>query len=104
MADVAGNPKVRSQLITGIVVGIVVGIDMAVLKETRIHAEFCRPVNANIADYLVPVNADVPNIETIAVEAPNCMVGVTAAIANAVYRATGTRVRELPVPIDKRFV
>jgi hypothetical protein len=88
MADVAGNPKVRGQLTGG-----VLGIGMALLEETRIHAEFCRQVTA-----------DAPNIETIAVEAPHRMVGVAVAIAIALYHATGTRVRKLPVPIDKLLV
>lgn len=63
----------------------------------------------------MPVNADVLEIETIMVEAPDLvttplgvkgigelpMVGVAAAIANAVYHATGTRIRELPIRLDK---
>jgi xanthine dehydrogenase YagR molybdenum-binding subunit len=100
----------RSQLIGG----IVYGLGMALLEETHVDAETGRIVNANIADYLVPVNADVPNIETILVnnqernsnplgakgigELP--MVGVAAAVANAVYHATGVRVRELPIRIE----
>jgi xanthine dehydrogenase YagR molybdenum-binding subunit len=101
----------RSQLIGG----IVFGIGMALLEQTRVDAEFGRTVNSNIADYLMPVNADIPDIETITVEAPDMittpigvkgigelpMVGVAAAIANAVYHATGTRVRELPIRLDK---
>ncbi len=104
----------RSQLIGG----IIFGIGMALFEETRVDAETGRIVNANLADYLVPVNADVPMIETIMVEAPDFvtsplgvkgigelpMVGVAAAIANAVYHATGTRIRELPIRIDKLLV
>jgi len=104
----------RSQLIGG----ITFGIGMALLEETRVDAESGRIVNANLADYLVPVNADVPGIETIMVEAPDLvttpmgikgigelpMVGVAAAIANAVWHATGARVRELPVRLDKLLV
>jgi xanthine dehydrogenase YagR molybdenum-binding subunit len=87
---------------------------MALLEETHVDAETGGIVNENIADYLVPVNADVPNIETILVnnqernsnplgakgigELP--MVGVAAAVANAVYHATGVRVRELPIRIE----
>ena len=66
----------------------------------------------------MPVNADVPDIQTIVVDAPDLvttplgvkgigelpMVGVAAAIANAVYHATGTRVRELPIRLDKLMV
>ena len=101
----------RSQLIGG----IIFGIGMALLEESRTDAETGRIVNGNLADYLVPVNADVPEIETILVEAPDFVttplgvkgigelptVGVAAAIANAVYHATGTRIRELPIRLDK---
>jgi xanthine dehydrogenase YagR molybdenum-binding subunit len=105
----------RGQLIGG----IVFGIGMALMEETRVDAEFGRIVNANIAEYHMPVNADVPDIQTIMVEtAPDTistplglkgigelpMVGVAAAIANAVWHATGTRVRELPIRLDKLLV
>ncbi len=100
----------RSQLIGG----IVYGLGMAMFEETHVDAETGRIVNANIAEYLVPVNADVPDIETIVVandernsnplgakgigELP--MVGVAAAVANAVFHATGVRVRDLPIRIE----
>jgi xanthine dehydrogenase YagR molybdenum-binding subunit len=101
----------RSQLIGG----IVFGIGMALLEETRVDERTGRILNANIADYLMPVCADVPDIETITIEAPDTIttpmgikgigelpiVGVAAAIANAVYHATGVRVRELPIRLDK---
>jgi len=69
-------------------------------------------MNANIAEYHVPVNADVQDIKVIFVDEPDEIinpmgikglgeVGVAAAIANAVYHATGTRVRDLPVTLDK---
>jgi xanthine dehydrogenase YagR molybdenum-binding subunit len=72
-------------------------------------------MNANIAEYHVPVNADVQDIEVIFVNEPDeiinplgvkgvgeiGIVGVAAAIANAVYHATGKRVRDLPVTVDK---
>jgi xanthine dehydrogenase YagR molybdenum-binding subunit len=73
-----------------------------------------RIVNANIAEYLVPVNADVQDIKVIFVDELDDsnplgvkgvgeigIVGVPAAIANAVYHATGKRVRELPITLDK---
>jgi xanthine dehydrogenase YagR molybdenum-binding subunit len=101
----------RSQLIGG----IVYGLGMALLEETHVDAETGRIVNANIAEYLVPVNADVPEIETILVandertsnplgakgigELP--MVGVAAAVANAVFHATGVRVRDLPIRVER---
>jgi xanthine dehydrogenase YagR molybdenum-binding subunit len=108
---VINQKTARSQLVGG----IVFGIGMALLEETRVDAETGRIVNANIADYLMPVNADIPDIETIVIDAPDLvttplgvkgigelpMVGAAAAIANAVYHATGSRVRELPVRLDK---
>jgi xanthine dehydrogenase YagR molybdenum-binding subunit len=112
VGKVINRKTARSQLMGG----IVFGIGMALLEETRIDPATGRIVNANLADYLVPVNADVPDIETIVVKAsPDMittplgvkgigelpMVGVAAAIANAVYHATGTRIRELPIRLDK---
>jgi xanthine dehydrogenase YagR molybdenum-binding subunit len=104
----------RSQLIGG----ITYGIGMALLEETLIDGETGRVVNPNVAEYLMPVNADVPDIQTIVVpnddtvsnplgakgigELP--MVGVAAAIANAVYHATGVRVRKLPIRIEDVLV
>jgi xanthine dehydrogenase YagR molybdenum-binding subunit len=100
----------RSQLIGG----ITYGIGMALLEETLVDAETGRIVNTNVAEYVMPVNADVPAIQTIVVanddtnsnplgakgigELP--MVGVAAAIANAVYHATGVRVRKVPIRIE----
>ncbi len=87
---------------------------MALLEGTHVDAESGRIVNANIAEYLVPANADVPDIQTIFVaneehnsnrlgvkgigELP--MVGAAAAVANAVYHTTGVRVRKLPIRIE----
>jgi xanthine dehydrogenase YagR molybdenum-binding subunit len=100
----------RSQLIGG----ITYGIGMALLEETLVDPETGRIVNSNVAEYLMPVNRDVPDIRTIFVanddvnsnplgvkgigELP--MVGVAAAIANAVYHATGVRVRKVPIRIE----
>jgi xanthine dehydrogenase YagR molybdenum-binding subunit len=104
----------RSQLIGG----ITYGIGMALLEETLVDNETGRIVNTNVADYLMPVNADVPDVQTIVVanddthsnplgakgigELP--MVGVAAAIANAVYHATGVRVRKVPIRIEDVLV
>jgi xanthine dehydrogenase YagR molybdenum-binding subunit len=101
----------RSQILGG----VVWGIGMALHEETLIDHAFGRIMNANIAEYHVPVNADVHDIQVIFVEEPdeliNSMgikgigeigiVGVAAAIANAVYHATGKRVRDLPITLDK---
>lgn len=100
----------RSQLIGG----IVYGIGMALFEETLVDEETGRVVNANISDYVMPVNADIPTIQTIIVpnndtisnplgakgigELP--MVGVAAAVANAVWHATGVRVRKVPIRIE----
>jgi xanthine dehydrogenase YagR molybdenum-binding subunit len=104
----------RSQLIGG----IVFGIGMALLEETHVDGETGRVVNANVSEYLMPVNADIPDIQAIIVpndelvsnplgakgigELP--MVGVAAAVANAVYHATGIRVRQLPIRIEDLLV
>ena len=100
----------RSQLIGG----ITYGIGMALLEETLVDSETGRIVNTNVAEYLMPVNADVPDIQTIVVQNDDKnsnslgvkgigelpMVGVAAAIGNAVYHATGVRVRKVPIRIE----
>jgi xanthine dehydrogenase YagR molybdenum-binding subunit len=104
----------HSQLIGG----IVFGLGMALLEETHVDGETGRIVNANVADYLLPVNADVPDITAIVVENDERtsnplgakgigelpMVGVAAAVANAVYHATGIRVRKVPIRIEDLLV
>jgi xanthine dehydrogenase YagR molybdenum-binding subunit len=105
------NTKTASSQILG---SVVWGIGMALHEETLIDHRFGRIINANIAEYHVPVNADVHEIKVIFVEEPDDsnplgvkgigeigIVGVAAAIANAVYHATGTRVRDLPITLDK---
>jgi xanthine dehydrogenase YagR molybdenum-binding subunit len=105
------NPKTAGSQILG---SVVWGIGMALREETLIDHRDGRIVNANIAEYLVPVNADVEDIKVIFVdelEDSNPLgvkgvgeigiVGVPAAIANAVYHATGKRVRDLPITLDK---
>jgi xanthine dehydrogenase YagR molybdenum-binding subunit len=101
----------RSQYIGGMVYGLGMGLTEA----TEIDARSGRIVNASLADYLVPVNADVPEITVIQVPEADTvfnplgvkgigelpMVGVAAAIANAVYHATGIRIRDLPIRPDK---
>lgn len=106
------NPKVAGSQILGAVVG---GIGMALHEETAMDHRFGRFMTHNLADYHVPVNADVPEIEVIFVDERDDeinplgakgvgeigIVGTAAAIANAVYHATGKRVRDLPITIDK---
>lgn len=106
------NPKTGRNQIVG---GIVWGIGAALHEETLVDHAFGRVMNANIAEYHVPVNADVRDIEVIFVDEQDDrvnplgikglgeigIVGVPAAIANAIYHATGKRVRDLPITLDK---
>ena len=106
------NTKTATSQIMG---GVVWGIGMALHEETLLDHTFGRIMNANIAEYHVPVNADVHDIEVIFVDEPDDIVnplgikglgeigivGVAAAIANAIYHATGKRVRDLPITLDK---
>ena len=108
------NTKTAASQIMG---SVVWGIGMALHEETLVDHNFGRIMNANIAEYHVPVNADVQDIKMIFVDEPDStvnplgikgvgeigIVGVAAAIANAVYHATGKRVRDLPITIDKIF-
>jgi xanthine dehydrogenase YagR molybdenum-binding subunit len=106
------NTKTAHSQIMG---SVVWGIGMALHEETVFDHRLGRIMNANIAEYHVPVNADVQDIKVIFVDEPDAIinpmgvkglgeigiVGVAAAIANAVYHATGTRVRDLPITLDK---
>ena len=106
------NTKTAHSQIMG---SVVWGIGMALHEETLVDHNFGRVMNANIAEYHVPVNADVHDIKVIFVDEPDDIVnplgikgvgeigivGVAAAIANAVYHATGKRVRDLPITLDK---
>jgi xanthine dehydrogenase YagR molybdenum-binding subunit len=106
------NPKTAGSQIMG---GVVWGIGMALHEETLTDHRFGRIMNANIAEYHVPVNADVHDIKVIFVDEPDDiinplgikgvgeigLVGVAAAIANAVHHATGKRIRDLPITLDK---
>ncbi|MBW4571733.1 MAG: xanthine dehydrogenase family protein molybdopterin-binding subunit [Tolypothrix carrinoi HA7290-LM1] len=101
----------RSQMIGG----ITMGLGMALFEETVTDHQFGRIVNPNLGEYHVPVNADVPAIEAYFVEEKDPHVnalgakgigeigitGVAAAVANAVYHATGKRIRDLPITPDK---
>jgi xanthine dehydrogenase YagR molybdenum-binding subunit len=95
--------------------GIVWGISLALFEETLIDGRNGRAVNGNLAEYHVPTNADIQDIDVQIVDEDDPHVnplgakgigeigitGVGAAIANAVYHATGRRVRELPITLDK---
>lgn len=106
------NTKTGRSQIMG---GVVWGIGMALHEETVMDHRFGRIMNANIAEYHIPVNADVHDIEVIFVDEEDDrinrlgvkglgeigIVGVPAAIANAVYHATGKRIRRFPITLDK---
>ena len=106
------NPKASHSQEIG---GVVWGIGMALQEATEIDHRYGRIMNPNLQHYHVPVNADVHEIETMFVEEDDTMVnplgvkgmgelgmvGIPAAIANAVFHATGKRIRELPITPDK---
>ncbi|MDQ3283172.1 MAG: xanthine dehydrogenase family protein molybdopterin-binding subunit, partial [Acidobacteriota bacterium] len=106
------NPKASHSQEIG---GVVWGIGMALQEATEIDHRFGRIMNPSLQHYHVPVNADVHEIETVFVEEDDRivnplgvkgmgelgMVGIPAAIANAVFHATGRRIRDLPITPDK---
>lgn len=106
------NQKTARSQIYG---GIIFGIGMALMEETLLDPHSGRVIIHNLADYHVPIQADIPEIEAIFVENPDyhfnplgargigeiSTTGVAAAVANAVYHATGKRVRDLPITPDK---
>ena len=101
----------RSQLMGG----MVWGLSMALLERSDLDLRYGRYVNGNLAEYHVPVNADIHDIDVVVVDEQDTEVnpigakgigeigitGVAAAISNAVYHATGKRVRDLPITLDK---
>ena len=105
------NPKIVESQILG---GVVWGIGMALHEETSTDHQFGRFMNHSLGEYHVPVNADVHAVDVILVEEKDDeinplgvkgvgeigIVGTAAAIANAIYHATGTRVRDLPITLD----
>jgi xanthine dehydrogenase YagR molybdenum-binding subunit len=109
------NPRTaRSQLMGG----MIWGVSAALLEETEIDERNARYVNHNLAGYLVPVNADIQEVKVILVPEVDQKVnpagvkglgelgnvGTNAAVANAVYHATGKRIRALPIRIEDFFV
>jgi xanthine dehydrogenase YagR molybdenum-binding subunit len=105
------NPLAGRNQIEG---AVVMGIGMSFFEETSYDPRSGAPINSNLADYIVASNADVPALEVHFVEFPDTnlnelgargigeigLAGAAAAIANAVYHATGVRVRELPIKIE----
>lgn len=106
------NEKTAASQMKG---GAIGGIGGALMEEGVIDHRYGRWVNNNFADYHVPVHADVPDVEVVFVNKPDpvlnpngakgmgeiALIGFAAAVANAVYHATGKRIRELPITPDK---
>jgi xanthine dehydrogenase YagR molybdenum-binding subunit len=105
------NPKTASSQFRG---GIVMGLGLALMEETQCDERKGRVMNPSLAEYHVPVHMDVPTIDVIWTDIPDPhapmgahgvgeigITGVGAAVANAVYNATGKRVRDLPITLDK---
>ena len=106
------NPKTaRSQVIGG----VVMGLGQALTEDTHYDLRTGRPTNDNFADYRVPVNSDIHSLEVEFIDVPDLhfnpigcrgvgeigITGIAAAVANAVYNATGKRIRDLPITPDK---
>jgi xanthine dehydrogenase YagR molybdenum-binding subunit len=94
--------------------GIIMGLGMALVEETEFDERNGRIMNPSLAEYHVPVHLDVPDIDVIWTDIPDPntpmgargvgeigITGVAAAVANAIHNATGRRVRELPITLDK---
>ncbi|WP_165214300.1 xanthine dehydrogenase family protein molybdopterin-binding subunit [Affinirhizobium pseudoryzae] len=106
------NPKTARSQVLG---GVVMGIGMALHEEGMTDHRLGRLMNHNLAEYHIPAHADIADIDVIFVEEHDQMasplgvkglgeigiVGVASAVANAIYHATGTRIRHLPITIDK---
>lgn len=105
------NPKTAASQFRG---GMIMGIGMALTEETLVDERNGRIMSASFADYHVPVHLDVPQIDALWTDIPDPrtpmgargigeigITGVAAAIANAVFNATGMRVRDLPLTPDK---
>ncbi|MBO0713004.1 MAG: xanthine dehydrogenase family protein molybdopterin-binding subunit, partial [Acetobacteraceae bacterium] len=106
------NPRTARSQYMG---GMIWGISSALHEATEIDRKRARYVNDNLADYLVPVNADIERLDVILVAESDdkvnpagvkgigelANVGTAAAVANAIFHATGTRVRELPIRVEK---
>jgi xanthine dehydrogenase YagR molybdenum-binding subunit len=108
---VLNRRTMRSQAIGG----AVCAVGFALTEHTLVDPHQARIVNPDLSGYLLPVNADIPHIQTILIDKPDPTsealhargfgetpgTGMTAAIGNAVYHATGRRIRDLPITQDK---
>ncbi|MDQ2843336.1 MAG: xanthine dehydrogenase family protein molybdopterin-binding subunit, partial [Acidobacteriota bacterium] len=106
------NPKLARSQLRG---GMIWGLGQALMEETVMDSRRGRWVNSNLAEALVPTNSDVPSVDALLIEEDDRrgsslgakglgeigITGVAAAIANAVYHATGNRIYKLPIRLDK---
>jgi xanthine dehydrogenase YagR molybdenum-binding subunit len=105
------NPKTAMSQFRG---GIIMGIGLALMEETQFDERLGRIMNPSLAEYHVPVHMDVPEIDVIWTDIPDPhapmgargigeigITGVGAAVANAIFNATGKRIRDLPITLDK---
>ena len=109
------NPKTAESQLMG---GIIWGISAALHEGTEIDQNTARYYNADLAEYMIPVNADIGDIKVLMLPEKESVinplgikgigelgnVGMNAAVANAVYHATGVRVRQIPIRLEKLFV
>jgi xanthine dehydrogenase YagR molybdenum-binding subunit len=107
------NPKTAASQFRG---GIIMGLGLALMEETQFDERKGRVMNPSLAEYHVPVHLDVPEIDVMWTDIPDPhapmgargigeigITGTGAAVANAVYNATGRRIRDLPITLDKLF-
>ena len=105
------NPKTARSQFRG---GIIMGLGLALMEETQFDERSGRIMNPSLAEYHIPVHLDVPEIDVLWTDIADehtpmgahgigeiGITGVAAAVANAVYNATGKRVRDLPITLDK---
>jgi xanthine dehydrogenase YagR molybdenum-binding subunit len=105
------NAKTAASQLRG---GIIMGLGLALTEETLFDERSGRIMNASLAEYHIPVHLDVPEIDVMWTDIPDPhaplgargigeigITGVGAAVANAVYNATGKRIRDLPITLDK---
>ena len=105
------NPKTAASQFRG---GIIMGLGLALMEETQFDAHNGRIINPSLADYHIPVHMDVPEIDVMWTDIPDPhapmgahgvgeigITGTAAAVANAIFNATGKRVRKLPITLDK---
>ncbi len=105
------NAKTAASQLRG---GIVMGLGLALMEETYVDERSGRIINPSLSDYHVPVHLDVPEIDVLWTDRPDPLTpmgahgvgeigitGVAAAVANAVFNATGVRVRDLPITLDR---